>query len=483
MWTFAGKGGQAIASIIVLIALARLLSPEDFGVMSAALIFIGFSQIFSQLGVGPAIVQKKDLHSEDIRTGFLLSFCTGCIAFAAIWLLAPAIAGYLSMPALHDVLRVFSIAFPIASISMISESLLQRNMWFKELSMIEFGSYLIGYAGVGVALAWLGFGVWALVYGQLAQIVLKTLLMLSYIRKDFGFGMQWSSAKSLINFGAGFSIAKIGNFVATQADNFVVARWMGAEALGFYGRAYQFLMMPTNLIGKVIDRALFPAMARVQDDNSRLTTAFLRSNSLTAMLVMPLSAVLIASAPYLVVFLLGERWAPVILPFQFLAVILVFRIAYKFSDSLARAKGAVYRRAARQWIYAAAVFIGAWTGSFYGIAGVAAGVAAAVFLNYTLMLHLTGRLIGIKMRAVFACYLPYLVIALVMFAILQGVVQLLAPFIASGFVMLLIIGLVWLLLVLLVVWWQPKALADDIEWLRKNLLSKFDKFLKKKGSV
>jgi hypothetical protein len=164
------------------------------------------------------------------------------------------------------------------------------------------------------------------------------------------------------------------NCVALRADQLVVGRWLGAEALGIYGRAYCFVGMPANLFGTVVDRVIFPAMAVVQD-RQKLAEAYSRAVGLVALTTIPLSAVLFALAPEIVRILLGPHWDSVVTPFRILVTVLIFRTSYKMSDSLARATGAVYRRAWRQWLYAGAVFLGAWLGQFWGTAGVA-GVAA-----------------------------------------------------------------------------------------------------------
>jgi PST family polysaccharide transporter len=225
-----------------------------------------------------------------------------------------------------------------------------------------------------------------------------------------------SALKRLLASGVGFSIGQFGNFVALNVDNFTVGRWMGADALGLYSRAYQFLMIPTNLFGTVVDKVLFPAMAHVQDDNERLTRAFRRALAVVAMITLPISALLVVLAPELVTLVLGPRWVEMILPFQVLAATMLFRTSYKMSDSLIRAKGAVYRRAWRQWVYAAAVFAGALAGARFGLGGVAAGVGLAIVLNFALMLQLALQITGLRWAAVLGLHVRYLLAAAVVLA-------------------------------------------------------------------
>lgn len=392
IWLLAGTGTQAILRIAGLIVLARLLSPSDYGLVGAAAVILGLSHIFSQLGVGPAIVQRAELGVSHIRVGFTLSLLLGCFVGIVVALAGQYIAIFFRMPELRPVIQALALIFPISGFSVVAEALLIREMQFKKLAFIGIINYILGYAAVGITLALLGWGVWALVFAQLGQAITNTTILMFVRRGSMGIALMGLELKQLLNFGAGFSLARIANYAATEADNLVVGRWLGAEALGIYGRAYQFLMMPAILFGTVVDRVLFPAMASVQNDKERLSRAYTRGVAVVAMTALPLSGTLIILAPEIVHVLLGQQWLSVALPFQVLASILVFRTSYKMSDSLARATGAVYRRAWRQWIYAVTVFVCAWVGHFWGLTGVAIGASAAIVINFFLMLHLSIKL-------------------------------------------------------------------------------------------
>ncbi len=316
------------------------------------------------------------------------------------------------MERLSYVIRLLALTYPLSGPTVVAEALLLRSMQFKRIVGIEVLSYVSGYGLVGITMAALGFGVWALVAATLCQAVVKVVGFALAGSLRVGLSLNGEALKQLLNFGAGFSLAKIANYAANQGDYLFVGRCLGAEALGIYGRAYQFLLMPTNLVGGVVDRVLFPAMAEVQNDKRRLAEAYSRAVSFVAMITLPASAALFALAPQIVRVLLGPRWDAVVPPFRILAVILVFRTSYKMSDSLSRATGAVYRRAWRQWVYAGAVFVGSWLGHFGGVSGVAAGVAIAVVLNFILMFELSMRLIPLSLRALVGIHVRYLVIGL-----------------------------------------------------------------------
>jgi PST family polysaccharide transporter len=388
-WTASSNGLNAVLKVVVLVVLARLLSPADFGIVGAALIVIGFSAIFSQLGLGPALVQRRDLEPRHIQTAFAASLTFGLLLAGILWITAPAIARFFHIEASVDVLRALAWIFPLKGLSGVAECLAQRDLRFRWLATRDVISYALGYGLIGIVLAWAGWGVWSLVAAQITQTALNTAILLASRPPALRPLPSWRAFADLMNFGAGFTAARVANFLANQGDNLVVGRVLGPQALGIYTRAYQLMAVPTTLFGDVLDRVLFPAMAKVQGDPQRLAAAYLQSVASIALVMLPIGVVLTVLAPEFVTVLLGPKWVDVIPPFQVFAIGLLFRTSYKMSDSIARATGAVYRRAWRQGIYAALVFFGAWVGSRWGVTGVAAGVLASLLINFILMADLS----------------------------------------------------------------------------------------------
>lgn len=451
IWVSSGAVAHAVLSMVIMIVQARLLSPTEFGIVGAAMIVIGFSQIFSQLGIGPAIVQRTDLNMVHLRVGFTISLILGGLVGIVFFFSAPYLAVFFRMPQLKPVVEVLAWVFPITGLSVVGQALLQRNMQFKKLALIDLFSYALCYGVLGIVLAMIGWGVWALVFAQIGQVLCSTVILLAMHPETIGIRYETAEIRQLVNYGFGFSLARIANYVATQADNLVVGKWMGPAALGIYGRAYQFLMMPATQIGTVADKVLFPAMAEVQDDKARLSRAYLTGVAIITMATLPLSGLLIILAPEIIRVLLGMKWMAVVQPFQVLAAVLVFRTSYKMSDSLTRSTGAVYRRAWRQWIYAGAVFGGAWIGHFWGLPGVALGVALSILLNFLLMLELTASIVEIAWGELVNIHLRHLAVACVVSSAAWMVKLLLSIYHAPAIV-ILCASLGAALLVLLFLW-------------------------------
>jgi len=405
-WTSLLMGAQAIVQIAALILLARLLSPEDFGLFAAAMVVGGFCAIFSEIGIGPAIVQRKNLEDRHVRSGFTLAVLLSIGAALLVWSLAPAIARFFGMSELSNILRLMVIGFPLQGISSIANSMALRAFKFRWLAKIEALAFAIGYVIVAPIITLFDLGVMALVGAFLSQQVIRAGLLIKGQPHKKAPMLDLGAIGDLLYFGTGFSIAKVFNYFASQADNIVVGRWLGASALGVYGHAYQLMQAPAMLIGQALDKVLFPTMASVQDDKARLIRAYSSGVWACALIVLPLSAVVAILATEIVLILLGERWIEVAVPLRILACAMLFRTSYKISDTIVRATGAVYARALRQVIFAGAVLIAAIIGQRFGLAGVAFGVFAALALNFLMMAHLSLRLTGMTWAAFGQAHIP-----------------------------------------------------------------------------
>ncbi len=477
LWIMTGSGIQVVLKIGVLAVLARLLSPQEFGLVGMAVIVVELSKMLTQMGIGPAIVQRKEIEKRHLTTGFTISLFMGLFFAGLIVLLAPFMESFFRMKGLAPILRAISLVFLVDSLTLIGHALMQRNMKLKVMAAIEVISYAIGYGALGIILGYLGWGVWALVVAHLAQAVLHAILLVCIqpFSKKPGFELQ--AFKELIHFGGGMTIGRLANYLANQGDNLVVGRMLGAAALGIYGRAYQFMVMPAGLFGTALDKALFPAMAKVQDDKQRLSKAYLTGVSVIALISIPVSALLVLLAPEIVSVLLGDKWTAVIFPFQILAFSLLFRMSYKMSDSLARATGAVYKRAWRQVLYAFMVISGSYIGQFWGLPGVAAGVAVALVTNFLMMGHLSLKLTSSSWLDMLKAHQHGFILGAVTAVLGYTLVTFCRAYIGTPILILLITSIGIITLLFPAAWFFPDLFirADQKKLLSKPLAKRFKK--------
>jgi PST family polysaccharide transporter len=367
---------------------------------------------------------------------------------------------------LTPVLRAMAMVFPIAGLSSVGECLLQRRLHFRAIAGAELASYAVGYGVVGIGLALTGFGVWSLVGAELTKVTVKSALFLYLVPDSKQIGFERAAFGELIRFGGRYAAGGFSTYLAAQGDNFIVARVLGASALGFYGRAYELMMVPAQALGVVLDKILFATMSQMQDESLRLTRAYRRAAALVALLVLPVSAATIVLAPEIIRALLGAGWEGAVRPLQVLGAAMYFRSAAMVGSTMANASGAVGSTATRTALYAISVVIGAWIGSRWGIAGVAAGVVAAVILNFFLVFHLVHRITGLSVREFVVVHVPALALTAVVGAEAYGVRAVVGGAGAPGVIVLAVFVLLAGATSILLVRLLPRtALGDEGAWM------------------
>lgn len=411
LWMASGRGAHAVVQLVVLVVLARLLGPEEFGVLSAALVVIGFSSIFADLGIGPVVIQRPEVERRHLDTAFTASVVGGVAFGLLVAGTAPLIADFFRVRQLEPVLRLLALVFPIQGLVVVAEALVRRELRFRWLAGLDVTAYVVGYGVVALVLAYAGFGAWSLAIAELTRVCARAGILLTQSWGRASLGWNGRAFHELMYFGGGFTIARVANYLALQGDNLVVGRALGPAALGVYTRAYQLMTAPASALGSVLDAVLFPTMAKVQHDRSRLAAAYRGSVVLLTIMMLPLSVVLVVLAPEVIAIALGPQWGAAVLPFQLLTVGLLFRTSYKMSDSLTRATGVVYQRAWRQIVYAIMVVGGASVGQRWGVAGVAMAVVVALAVNFTLMAQLSLRVTGLTWGTFLRCHLPPMALA------------------------------------------------------------------------
>lgn len=407
-WQFFAVGGNFMLRALILILLTRSLEAREFGIVAAATVILTIAERIGLIGVDRVLVQRLDLTDTHISSAFAISLWSGCALAIPAYFGADLFAGWMNIPEMAPIMRFLSASLVLGSLAQVPAAMLQRDLRFKALSIADVVSYLLGFGIVALPLAIIGYGAWALAIGAMVQVASRTFLLYVLGRPALALLPQRRVIGDLVRPGVAFSIGSIGNYLATNIDNLIVGRMLGADALGYYSRAYQFLMLPALMVGKAVSSVLFPTMASLQDQPERVGRAYLRAVGLIALLTLPVSGFLIIVAPELVRFLLGDGWISMIVPFQILISTLLFRTSYKISDAVCNAMGSMRARAVRQWLYAGLVAAGAYFGSEWGLAGVCIGVGLAVFSNFVMMTQLAQRILGLSIGAVVRVHLVQL---------------------------------------------------------------------------
>jgi PST family polysaccharide transporter len=413
-WQTASVGVIAVLQIAVMAVLARYVRPWEFGIVAIAQMASSFLVMFSQMGLGPALVQRRDLNQDHMRVAFSLTIVLNLLLVAVLWMSAPLIALFFDAEAVVPVLRATSSIFLINGLGMVAESQLAREMRFRALAQVNVVSYALGFAVIGIGMAVAGYGVWALVGATIAQSVVHTTAVMLHSPHSMLPSFRKREMRDLLGFGGGLTLSQLFNNLALNGDNLIVGRWLGTEALGIYGRAYQLMVLPARYLGQSIDKVMFPALARIQDEPERISRTFLTANSVANLVLLPVSALMLVLAPEIVRVLLGSEWDAAIVPLQILVLAMSFKICVRLADSLVRAMGAVYQSAARKAVFAACIVAGSWLGQHWGLAGVATGVTAATGINYLLMVNLSLTLTSNSWAGFFRMIAPGFSVSLIM---------------------------------------------------------------------
>ena len=426
---------RVLASFGFGIALARLLPPEDFGIVGMALIATSFVYVVADLGLGPAIIQRKAITERHIRVCHTISVTVAVLLTAALWGSAGLIADFFNDTRVAPVLRVLAFAFLFSGWSITSGALLVRRFAFKVSVKIEVLASIVGYGGVAVAMAFAGFGYWSLVGGTLAQAMISSVLTYLAERHALRPLVARAEIKDLVAFSTGMSLTSMVNFFALKGDYFVVGRMMNATSLGFYSRAYTLMELPLVFFGSALSRVLFPAAARVQDEPERFRRAYLTTLSISVAVSLPISFAVVILAPEIILALYGDAWAPTIPLLQILSLFGMFRMTYNTASTFVRARGQVYRLLLCSVVYGVLVVGGSWWGaSIAGMEEVAWAVGGAITTMWLLVVAFANRAAAVSLgefaRALAFAVAPGLAISLGLFGLVNGLRGLKVPSLA-----------------------------------------------------
>jgi O-antigen/teichoic acid export membrane protein len=307
-WTIVDIWGKQALNLVVFIVLARLLVPDDFGLVALAGVFVALAQLLVDQGLGDALIQRREVTRSHIDTAFWVAVATGSLLAAGGIVLAIPIAAALRQPALQPILQVLSLTLVLAAPTSIQIALLRRELAFRSLAMRAIAA-AAGGGAVGVTLAFLGFGAWALVGQQLAGAALSVLIL--WRVTPWRPSRQFSAKhfRELFSFGINVVGSDILAFFSRNSDNLLIGVVLGTTPLGFYAVAYRIMEVSQTALVNIARRITFPAFSRLQHDHSRMRSAYFRVTRVAGVVILPTYLALALIAPELTVAVFGARWA------------------------------------------------------------------------------------------------------------------------------------------------------------------------------
>lgn len=442
-WTSFEKVGQEVIQFVIGIIIARILAPEDFGVVGMTAIFLALANTIVDSGFGSALIQKKDRTEADYSTCFYFNILVGFAIYGILWIAAPWIADFYRTPILTDVVRVLGIAFIINSLSISQTARMTAEMQFRQMSVITIVAQLVTGL-VGLVLAMTGWGVWALVFQQIASgavrligmgIALKWVPSLQFSRQSF---------RHLFGFGSKILCSSIINTVYNNLYTLVIGRAFLPSDVGYYTRANQTAALPTNSLTQVVMKVAYPMMAQVQDDVERLRNAYTKFLRAQLFVIFPVLLGIAALAEPLFLVLLGEKWLPAVPLLQVLCLGMLFDPLTVINLNILYVKGRTDLVLRLELIKKPIAFLILFLSLNFGLMWLCAGRALYCLIAYAFNCYYTGRFIGMGFWRQIVIILPVLVRGVVMGAVCYGLCLVISNPLAQVIVGVLAGGAVYL---------------------------------------
>ncbi len=318
-WTLFERFGYLGIQFVSNLVLARLLMPSDFGTIGILIVFTTLSNVLIDSGLSSALVQKKSISEEDKSTVFFTNLAIALTVYVIIFFSAPLVAQYFHNPEIAKLLRVIELMVVIDAFAAIQNTTLSREMDFKTLAKYKIISIIIAVA-VSIALAFAGWGVWALVVQYLLFSLCRALLLWLRTKWRPAIAFSKQSFKALFGFGSKLLLSRFIAELYNQFQSILIGRYFTAKDLGYYTQARQLMQIPVDSLSRVVNNVSFPAYSRLQDERKQLKL-MVRQNLLVLVFVnTPLMFYLSTVAKPLLVFLYSDKWLESVPYFQFLCL-------------------------------------------------------------------------------------------------------------------------------------------------------------------
>ena len=414
-WSLLATLGTLAGRMGFVVVLMRLLGPANYGIVGQATVYVTVAWIFLNFGMPVTLIQRRRLDRTDIGTAFTLTMVSGVVLGAATALGAPLLAAFFQTDELTSVMRVLSVSLVLKAVAVVPTALLNREMRFKALGLVEVTSTVVS-GGIAILAAMNGAGYWALVL----QMLVLDVIYLAMIARAAGIPVPaWShtAAHRLWSFSSRMMGSDVINYLSNNGDKLLIARFLGATPLALYNLAGRVLIVPIETLGKTADRVILPMFSRLQDDRHRVAHLFLEATATVALFVSLPMALVILCAPLGVPLAFGDAWDGAILPLQLLAAHSAFFLLVALTNPVVQAAGRAdweFRWSLFTTIIAVVTFV---IGLQWGITGVAACFLVQGALLNPIRFVMVQRLIPVATTS----YLRQLVPAATSTGVLVGV--------------------------------------------------------------
>jgi O-antigen/teichoic acid export membrane protein len=431
-WTGASSGLTTALQLLQLSVLTRILSAEEFGLMAIVLVVVGFTNVFADMGFSNALIYRQDATRQQLSTLYWTNLAMGVVLYVLVMASAPLIAEFYGDPLLVDLLAWAGLAFLVTPFGQQFQALLQKEFRFGTIERFRIVASIAGVV-IAITTALWGYGVFALVWGQLANSSIRAVALAVVGWREWRPSLHFShhDLPGFLGFGAYQVGERTVNYFGANVDYVLIGRFLGPETLGVYHIAFQLVIVPLTRINPILTRVAFPVFARRQHDDGALRQGYLEMSKLLAFITFPVLLGMAVTAPVLVPVLFGGRWQEAIPLVQILVGVGILKTLGNPVGSVLLAKGRADIGFKWNLCLAAINF-----GVFWNVVGHGAQALAWAYLVLTLAYFVGARLILWHVIALpWSDYLRALLhpalIGCAMAGVVRGVHQLLAGSMAS----------------------------------------------------
>jgi PST family polysaccharide transporter len=414
-WTAGGKVLSQVISMGFGIALARMLTPDDFGLIAMMVVFTGFAGLLTDVGLGSALVQRRDITESHYNTVFWANLGMGAGLCLALLLLSPYIADFYKRPELTGVGYVMSVQFVLGALALVPRQRLVKTLVFKTIAVADLVGMIV--AGiVAITMVHQGFGYWALAWHPVILRLVATAYIWLSARWVPEFEFSMLALRDLFGFSFYVFATRVIRFVTDQADKLLAGRFLGGEAVGLLDKAQSMMLFPLQNISHTVGSVMFPALSMVQTEKERVRSIYLRSTQAIALLTFPMMAGMFAVADAFVLGVLGPQWEGLVPVLRILCIAGIARSIVTVTGAVYLSQGKAKLQFKVNLLTRPIALGGVVAGLPWGIEGIAIGATAANLVNSYITLRVAGSLINLTVWQLIRGFLKTAVASIAMAA-------------------------------------------------------------------
>lgn len=436
VWSSVERFSVQGIQFLVMIVMARLLTPKDYGLVGMVAIFIAVAQSLVDSGFSQALIRKQNRTETDNSTVFYFNIVVGILLYLVLFAIAPLVADFYDSPELTALMRVICLSVVFNSFVVVQRALLTVNIDFKTQAKASLTAAVVSGV-IGIGMAYSGFSYWSIVAQQLVNLGLNTLLLWIFTRWRPRWIYSWGSFRELFTFGSKLMVSGLLDVVYRNMYLLVIGKVFTASSLGYYTRANQFAEFPSSNLTGIMQRVTYPVLCQIQDDDERLAQIYRRFLRLSAFLIFPLLVGLSAVAEPFVLLLLKEQWLFAATLLQIICFAMMWYPIHAINLNLLQVKGRSDLFLRLEIIKKAIAVLILCVTIPMGLIAMCVGQILSSLIALIINTNYTGKLIQVGFLRQMRDLLPTLLLSLSMWGVVYGITSCL-----SGIILQLIVGII-----------------------------------------